>query len=38
MKNKEIEQKMYNIAVALINKRYPKGWGGAGVVRNEDDM
>jgi len=33
-----IEQKMFDIAVELIEKRYPKGWGGAGVVRTEDDM
>ena len=38
MNNKEIEQKMFDIAVALINKRYPKGWGGAGIIRNEEDM
>jgi len=37
MTNKNIEQKMYDMAVELINKRYPKGWGGAGVVRTEDD-
>ena len=29
---------MFDMAVELINKRYPKGWGGAGVVRTEDDM
>lgn len=33
-----IEKKMFDIAVELINKRYPKGWGGAGVIRTEDDM
>ena len=38
MNDKNIEQKMFNIAVELINKRYPKGWGGAGVIRTEDDM
>jgi len=32
-----IEQKMFDMAVELINKRYPKGWGGAGVIRTEDD-
>jgi len=32
-----IEQKMFNTATELINKRYPKGWGGAGVIRTEDD-
>lgn len=34
----KIEQKMFDMAVTLINKRYPKGWGGAGVIRTEDDM
>ena len=33
-----IEQKMFNAATALISKRYPTGWGGAGVIRTEDDM
>jgi len=33
-----IEQKMYDIAVELINRRYPNDWGGAGVVRTEDDQ
>lgn len=28
----EIEKEMYNKAVELIKKRYPTGWGGAGVV------
>ena len=32
-----VEQKMFDLAVELINKRYPKGWGGAGVIRTEDD-
>jgi len=32
-----IEQKMFDIAVELIEKRYPKGWGAAGVVRTEED-
>ena len=32
-----IEQKMFDTAAELINKRYPKGWGGAGVIRTEDD-
>ncbi|MCL2170371.1 MAG: cytidine deaminase [Defluviitaleaceae bacterium] len=32
-----IEQKMLDMAVELVNKRFPKGWGGAGVVRTEDD-
>jgi cytidine deaminase len=33
MRNDEIEQEMYRLAVELIEKRYPVGWGGAGVVR-----
>ena len=32
-----IEQKMFDTTAVLINKRYPKGWGGAGVIRTEDD-
>ncbi len=32
MKNHEIEAEMYRRAVELIEKRYPTGWGGAGVV------
>ena len=32
MRNYEIEQEMYCRAVELIEKRYPTGWGGAGVV------
>lgn len=34
---KLIEQKMFDIAVELINNRYSKGWGGVGVIRTEDD-
>ena len=37
MDEQNIEQKMFDIAVEQINKRYPKGWGGAGVIRAEDD-
>lgn len=37
MRNKDIENKMYELAVELIKKRYPKGWGGAGVVRTAND-
>jgi len=37
MDEQQIEQKMFELAVQLINKRYPTGWGGAGVVRNQDD-
>lgn len=32
MRNYEIEREMYRRAVELIEKRYPTGWGGAGVV------
>ena len=32
MRNHDIEQEMYRLAVELIEKRYPTGWGGAGVV------
>ena len=32
MRNFEVEKEMYRRAVELINKRYPVGWGGAGVV------
>ena len=32
MRNYEIEDNMYRKAVELIEKRYPAGWGGAGVV------
>lgn len=32
MRNREIEREMYCRAVALIERRYPTGWGGAGVV------
>ena len=32
MRNTEIENEMYRRAVELIEKRYPVGWGGAGVV------
>jgi cytidine deaminase len=32
MRNYEIENEMYRRAVELIEKRYPVGWGGAGVV------
>lgn len=36
MRNLEIEQEMYRKAVELIEKRYPVGWGGAGVVHTEN--
>ena len=32
MRDYEIEKEMYRLAVELIEKRYPTGWGGAGVV------
>ena len=32
MRYYEIENEMYRRAVELIEKRYPVGWGGAGVV------
>lgn len=32
MRNFAIEKEMYRLAAELIEKRYPKGWGGAGVV------
>ena len=33
MRNYEVENEMYQLAVQLIETRYPTGWGGAGVVR-----
>lgn len=32
-----IEETLYRLAVELIQKRYPKGWGGAAVLRTEQD-
>ena len=32
-----IENKMYLLAVDLIKKRYPKGWGETAVIRTEED-
>lgn len=32
MRNYEIEQEIYRRAAALIETRYPTGWGGAGIV------
>lgn len=32
-----ILQTMYETAVDFIKKRYPVGWGGAAVIRTEDD-
>lgn len=34
--NSDIEREMYEKAVDLIERRYPKGWGGAGVVHTEN--
>lgn len=33
MRDVAVEKEMYQKAVELIEKRYPLGWGGAGVVR-----
>ena len=30
-----IETKLYETAIALIEKRYPHGWGGAAAIRTE---
>ncbi|MGE7910643.1 cytidine deaminase [Lysinibacillus xylanilyticus] len=32
----DIEQKLYQSAVELIEKRYPSGWGGAAAMYTED--
>ena len=32
MNNAEIETKMYEMAVAFLQKRFPTGWGGVGIV------
>lgn len=37
MDQKEMEQKMYHLAVELIEERYPVGWGGAAVIRTQKD-
>ncbi len=37
MRSIEIENKMFQIAKELIEKRYPKGWGGAAVIRTQED-
>ncbi len=37
MRNLETEQKMFRLATELIEKRYPKGWGGAAVIRTAPD-
>ncbi len=37
MRNTAIENKMFQIAKELIETRYPKGWGGAAVIRTQKD-
>lgn len=32
MRNFDVENRMYQLATELIEKRFPLGWGGAGVV------
>ncbi|GAA0459633.1 cytidine deaminase [Alkalibacillus silvisoli] len=32
-----IEQKLYQTAIDLIEKRYPSGWGGAAAMYTEDN-
>lgn len=32
----DIEQKLYQSAIDLIEKRYPSGWGGAAAMYTED--
>ena len=36
MRNYAIEREMRRLAMELIEKRYPTGWGGAGVVHTAD--
>jgi len=35
--NIKISEKMYQLAIELIRYRYPVGWGGAAVIRTEED-
>ncbi|WP_299346770.1 cytidine deaminase [uncultured Maritalea sp.] len=35
MQNPNLEKEIYAAAVSLIERRYPKGWGGAAAVRLE---
>ena len=35
MRNIEVENTMYKIATDFIEKRFPVGWGGAGVVHTQ---
>lgn len=37
MRNPEIEKKMYELAIELIEQRYPTGWGGAAVIHTDKD-
>ncbi len=37
MDNRVIEAKMVRLAMELIQRRYPAGWGGAAVIRTEQD-
>lgn len=37
MRDLEIERKMYETAIELIQKRYPTGWGGAAVIHTAKD-
>ncbi len=37
MDHAAIEAKMMRLAIELIEKRYPKGWGGAAVIRTALD-
>ncbi|MCR8855419.1 cytidine deaminase [Lysinibacillus fusiformis] len=32
----DIEKKLYEAAVQLVEKRYPSGWGGAAALYSED--
>ena len=32
-----IEQTLYDMATNFVKERYPVGWGGAAVIRTEDD-
>ncbi len=36
MRDVEIEKEMYRLAAELIERRYPAGWGGAGVVHTAE--
>ncbi|SJZ95645.1 cytidine deaminase [Anaerorhabdus furcosa] len=37
MENIAIENKMYQMAIELIESRYPVGWGGAAVIHTAND-